>query len=529
MAGLIPALRRRADGRSWAVVTLRPGARRCTPWSAPSIRRRPTWPRSRRPRAPSARSSCSAPTRACSPRMSAACWRPRRSAAPTGCCSTSTSGRSSTPRPCAIRPPTRQAEPTSPASSTCSWTPPAPAPARSCSPPAPTSTATCCATRRLAAAVPPGLVNLGPLSRADLARAIREPASAVGLAVDGPLVETMLDAVAEDTPSCRCSNTRSRRPGSTAASASPATASAWTTMAPPAASTAPSPSAPTSSRGLDEADRRPRAACSSAWSPPARAARTRAPGWPTRRPRHCGRGPHLQRRRGAPAGHRRPRGSRRGCAACPPPGRDQPRDADPRMAAARRQWIEANRETLRRRERVRDWMAAWEERGRDPSLLLPPGLALEVGRELLEDHGDVLIDEVRPYIEASLAADEARSAARWPAKAEAERRARARRGSAAGRRAAQADTGSFRRSAWCPAACRCLPGGSAWRGASRARPRQIEQARAEFNLSAAARAADGLVFDLAQGLRDGHRRLRRHHPADPDARRHAPRRPRPRR
>ena len=47
-------------------------------------------------------------------------------------------------------------------------------------------------------------------------------------------------------------------------------------------------------------------------------------------------------------------------------------------------WIEANRETLRRRERVRDWLAAWEERGRDPSLLLPPGLALEEGRKLLE-------------------------------------------------------------------------------------------------------------------------------------------------
>ena len=52
--------------------------------------------------------------------------------------------------------------------------------------------------------------------------------------------------------------------------------------------------------------------------------------------------------------------------------------------------------------------AAWEEQGRDPSLLLPPGLPLEEGRKLLDDHGDVLIDEVQPYIEASLAADEAR-------------------------------------------------------------------------------------------------------------------------
>ena len=50
----------------------------------------------------------------------------------------------------------------------------------------------------LAAAVPPGLYNLGPFARANLVRAIREPACAVGLAVDGALVESLLDAVAED-------------------------------------------------------------------------------------------------------------------------------------------------------------------------------------------------------------------------------------------------------------------------------------------------------------------------------------------
>ena len=37
--------------------------------------------------------------------------------------------------------------------------------------------------------------------------------------------------------------------------------------------------------------------------------------------------------------------------------------------------------------------------------MLPPGLALEEGRKLLSDHGDVLIDEVRPYVEKSIAAD----------------------------------------------------------------------------------------------------------------------------
>ena len=51
----------------------------------------------------------------------------------------------------------------------------------------------------LAAALPPGLVNLGPLSGDDLARAIRDPAAAVGLSVDRPLTEALLDAVADDS------------------------------------------------------------------------------------------------------------------------------------------------------------------------------------------------------------------------------------------------------------------------------------------------------------------------------------------
>jgi hypothetical protein len=41
-------------------------------------------------------------------------------------------------------------------------------------------------------------------------------------------------------------------------------------------------------------------------------------------------------------------------------------------------------------------------------LLLPRGLPIEDGRKLLADHGDVLIEEVEPYIEASIAADDER-------------------------------------------------------------------------------------------------------------------------
>ena len=73
-----------------------------------------------------------------------------------------------------------------------------------------------------------------------------------------------------------------------------------------------------------------------------------------------------------------------------------------------KEWIEINRDTLRRREHIRARVRQWEEQQRDPTLLLPPGLPLEEGRRLLADHGDVLIDGVRPFIETSIALDEAR-------------------------------------------------------------------------------------------------------------------------
>ena len=46
--------------------------------------------------------------------------------------------------------------------------------------------------------MPPGQVNLGPMRREDLAAAIQEPATAVGLTVDPPLLETLLDEVGHD-------------------------------------------------------------------------------------------------------------------------------------------------------------------------------------------------------------------------------------------------------------------------------------------------------------------------------------------
>src|SRR4029077_10320416 len=71
-------------------------------------------------------------------------------------------------------------------------------------------------------------------------------------------------------------------------------------------------------------------------------------------------------------------------------------------------WVGANREALQRREHIRERMRQWEEKGKDKTLLLSEGLPVEEGRKLLVDHGDVLIDEVEPYIEASIAADDER-------------------------------------------------------------------------------------------------------------------------
>jgi hypothetical protein len=66
------------------------------------------------------------------------------------------------------------------------------------------------------------------------------------------------------------------------------------------------------------------------------------------------------------------------------------------------EWIKQNREKLRVRERIRARMTEWEEQDQDETLLLSRGRALEEGRELLADHGDVMIDDVKGYIDHSV-------------------------------------------------------------------------------------------------------------------------------
>ena len=67
-----------------------------------------------------------------------------------------------------------------------------------------------------------------------------------------------------------------------------------------------------------------------------------------------------------------------------------------------RSWIEANREILRTRERIRGQMKHWEQEEEPDDLLLQRGRALEEGRQLLASHGDVLIDDIRPYVNRSI-------------------------------------------------------------------------------------------------------------------------------
>jgi Novel STAND NTPase 1/TIR domain len=75
-----------------------------------------------------------------------------------------------------------------------------------------------------------------------------------------------------------------------------------------------------------------------------------------------------------------------------------------------RQWVDAEREFLRTVERVKAAMHAWTEENTDKdSRLLAPGRPLEEARELLS-RPHVLIADVRPFIEASIAHDDARKA-----------------------------------------------------------------------------------------------------------------------
>jgi WD40 repeat protein len=77
-----------------------------------------------------------------------------------------------------------------------------------------------------------------------------------------------------------------------------------------------------------------------------------------------------------------------------------------------RHWVDESRELLRSRDRIQSARAYWEANGRPASLLLKGRLPLAEARRLLAQDGQIVIDDLRAYINASLRRDAAR---RWVA------------------------------------------------------------------------------------------------------------------
>jgi hypothetical protein len=122
-----------------------------------------------------------------------------------------------------------------------------------------------------------------------------------------------------------------------------------------------------------------------------------------------------------------------------------------------RTWIDENRWNLRARNFLMASRTEWLKHDRDPGLLDLPGLRLEEARQLRGDPGDVVIDEVKDYIDAALERQEQRrkeERARQDAElenarqlVEAERRAREAADGAASEAAARAAAETVARNA----------------------------------------------------------------------------------
>jgi hypothetical protein len=69
-------------------------------------------------------------------------------------------------------------------------------------------------------------------------------------------------------------------------------------------------------------------------------------------------------------------------------------------------WVARNREHLRLRARVEQSQERWEQHDRNESLLLPAGLLLEEGRQLLQEAPRLLNEGMSVYIRTSLALQE---------------------------------------------------------------------------------------------------------------------------
>jgi TPR repeat protein len=72
-----------------------------------------------------------------------------------------------------------------------------------------------------------------------------------------------------------------------------------------------------------------------------------------------------------------------------------------------RTWISASRDKLRSRAAVLQAKTEWEENSRREDLLLPSGFQLERARNLLDNPGDITIDDIKEFVSLSSAREEA--------------------------------------------------------------------------------------------------------------------------
>ncbi len=67
-----------------------------------------------------------------------------------------------------------------------------------------------------------------------------------------------------------------------------------------------------------------------------------------------------------------------------------------------RAWVDENRDKLRTRAAILRAKTEWEAAAKDEGFLLPSGVQLERGRDLLGNCGDVPVDDIREYVEHSI-------------------------------------------------------------------------------------------------------------------------------
>jgi hypothetical protein len=67
-----------------------------------------------------------------------------------------------------------------------------------------------------------------------------------------------------------------------------------------------------------------------------------------------------------------------------------------------RDWVRANRDNMRARATILRAKAEWAENGEQEKFLLEPGVQLERGRALLDNPGDVAVDDIRDFVGRSI-------------------------------------------------------------------------------------------------------------------------------